>query len=402
MFLAIASSQVSAQQAYIDGSPLSVVDASTNTVSASLGHMGTFDGIKPGTTGANLYAFNETLGRLYMININTSAFEDSVSLPGLIYDFLPASGNTLYFSHNPTSRIYKMDLSTKTVVDSSVAMGGSGSVRFVRRPGSAEIWIHKEYELFHFTEASMTLTNIQSNVPSNQYIGGEMVFDSTGSNVYYFSQGFGQDGILYKMDATTKQVTDSLITPNANGNLKIVLPATDGTLYMTFFGLWPNEPMYLYRGLSSTMTITDSLPMPHKPFYMAVRPGSQELWISYHYDAKVGVLDLANNLASIDSVTVGIHPKKIVFVHPTNNVSATQQNTQKVTVYPNPGTGVFQLEGDWKEGVGFSLADLTGRTIVSGSLPLTGMVDLSDFAPGVYLLRIDDGRTPQTIRIIKQ
>jgi hypothetical protein len=247
----------------------------------------------------------------------------------------------------------------------------------------------------------MTLTPISNGVPSNQYIAGDMVFDSSGSKVYYFSQPFGGDGILYRMDATSKTIEDSLITPNALGGLKTVFPATSGMLYMTYFGLWPNEPDKVYIGQDATMTLTDSVTLPHKPFYMAQRPGTQELWISYHYDAMVGMLDLSNNLMVLDSVTVGANPKRIVFTNAPNAVSQVAE-TEGAGILPNPGNGLFRIVTTHPvAGAIYSVTDMTGRKISAGKLTENQVADLTAIPNGLYLIQVSHRDGGYCFRVVK-
>jgi hypothetical protein len=249
----------------------------------------------------------------------------------------------------------------------------------------------------------MSLTAIPGGVPSSQYIQGGITFDSTGGKAYYFSKAMGQVGKLYQMDATTKVKIDSLETPDVLGGLKaLTLSGDDTTMYIAYWGLWPNEPSKIYIGHSGSMQLTDSVAVPHKPFTMVERPNTNELWVVYHYDAMIGILDRTNNLASLDSIDVGTSPKNILFAPVPNNVTEVKA-TKALTIYPNPSTGLFRIDASQlPAGATYSVTDMTGREIAKGNFGTSAVINLGNQNAGIYILRMQNGESVQYTNLVKQ
>lgn len=83
------------------------------------------------------------------------------------------------------------------------------------------------------------------------------------------------------------------------------------------------------------------------------------------------------------------------------NNAIDPSNIQAANIYPNPTTGVVHVEGAVNE---VTVYDLTGRQIQaakqSGNQPI--ILDLSDFASGIYTLHLTGSGTTAIKRIVKQ
>ncbi len=110
--------------------------------------------------GSKLFAYNETLKRLYIIDAVTNGLIDSVTFTTFMGDFTPSPGNTFYYSDNPTTRIYKVDWATKARIDSSTAFC-SGTANLIPRPGTSDIWVTIDNKIHVFNHTSMALTQCQ-------------------------------------------------------------------------------------------------------------------------------------------------------------------------------------------------------------------------------------------------
>jgi hypothetical protein len=354
-----------AQKTFVDGMPLSIIDGNTKTV---IGNVDTqnFDGIKLSSDGILLFAYKELFKQILIIDAASNVVTDTLSFVNNVYDFEPGSSGYLYYSENPTTYIYKLDLTTKTVVD-SVSLNQGGSAYLERRPGTDEIWTTKENQLYYFTINDMTLNTVSTGFAASEWIS-TLEFNSSGSLVYFFARAFGQDGELKKMDAVTKVITGTLATASSNGNLKYFLPSDDdATFYLNFWGVWPNEPSKLMVGNIATLVITDSLGLPYKPFDMFEHPNGNELWVVYHYNAKIGVLDRTNNLSIIDSIDVGANPKTIVFTDiVTENFEVLKEDINW-NIYPNPASSFVTIENEIEGEFNVTLRDVSGKIVMKKS-----------------------------------
>ena len=84
-----------------------------------------------------------------------------------------------------------------------------------------------------------------------------------------------------------------------------------------------------------------------------------------------------------------------------NDAVIDPSSIQAANIYPNPTTGVVHIEGAVNEVIVY---DLTGRQIQaakqSGNQPI--ILDLSDFASGIYTLHLTGSGTTAIKRIVKQ
>ena len=376
------------QKAYVDGTVMAVCNSNTHAVTSNIGHAGNFDGMELSADGSKLMGYNETLNRMYIINAATNALIDSFNFTKFIGNIVLGPGNTFYYSENPTNRIYKADWATKSILDSSTVFT-SGTAFMRNRPGTSEVWLAIDNKLYSFTHSSMSLTSIASKVSSSSYIANNsLVFNASGSTFYYMGSPNAGIGKLFKMDAATKAIQDSLLTSDWYGTVKNLTISSDTNMYITYFGMWPNEPSKIYRAKSNNMSagLKDSVNTPYKPFAMVEKPGSNELWVVYHYNAKIGILDKSNNLAAIDSITVGTNPKDVVFSNASVSVGEVKSALQ-ASVYPNPGNGLYHINSKLGD-AGYRIMDIAGKTIATGSFNGNVTIDISTAQQGVYYLQI--------------
>ncbi len=389
------------QKAFVDGTLMTVCNSNTHTVTGSIGHAGNFDGMELSADGSKLMAYNETINRMYIINAATNALIDSFSFTKYIGNIVLGPGSTFYYSENPTNRIYKGDWATKALVDSSTVFT-SGTAFMRNRPGTSDVWLAIDNKLYSFTHSSMALTSIPSRVSSSSYIANNsLVFNASGSTFYYMGSPNAGKGKLYKMDAATKAIQDSLQTSDWYGTVKNLTISNDTNMYITYFGAWPNEPSKIYRAKANSMNtgFTDSVNTPYKPFAMVEKPGSNELWVVYHYNKKIGILDKANNLSAIDSITVGSSPKDVVFSNLSVGISNTIALTSAV-VYPNPGNGLYYINSKLHEAK-YRVMDIAGRTVTTGSFEGNCKLDISNAQSGVYYLHIAADDNAQVVKLTK-
>lgn len=79
-----------------------------------------------------------------------------------------------------------------------------------------------------------------------------------------------------------------------------------------------------------------------------------------------------------------------------------------ISVYPNPGTGIYQLEVGEEADVRYTVQDLQGRTIVTGNVnnelgegPVNKELDISSSANGTYIVKVYVNDEVKNIRLIK-
>jgi hypothetical protein len=94
-------------------------------------------------------------------------------------------------------------------------------------------------------------------------------------------------------------------------------------------------------------------------------------------------------------------PSNIIIVYPTG-ITLTGNN-KAVTVYPNPATNelFIEMEGA-NEKVNFEILNSSGQIVFEGTLIEKTVIQTTGFAPGIYLLKLGDGKTFEFIKVLKK
>lgn len=84
------------------------------------------------------------------------------------------------------------------------------------------------------------------------------------------------------------------------------------------------------------------------------------------------------------------------------STSELLDNKKKINVYPNPVSDILTIEyaGNNKE-IGFYILNSIGQIVFSGRLADKTIVQTSTFSPGIYLIKLDTGKTIEFNKIIK-
>lgn len=78
-------------------------------------------------------------------------------------------------------------------------------------------------------------------------------------------------------------------------------------------------------------------------------------------------------------------------------------NNSEIKIYPNPATGLINIETDIREYGDLFIYDAFGRLLVSDSFELGGelQINVSSFPPGLYILKMNTSSYTQTARFVK-
>jgi hypothetical protein len=92
-----------------------------------------------------------------------------------------------------------------------------------------------------------------------------------------------------------------------------------------------------------------------------------------------------------------------VFVVRQQGTSDDEDNQSDFSVYPNPSTdGYFYVEMAF-ESANYDVSDMAGKVIKAGVVTQNdNRIDLSDFAKGIYILRLSSNSHMVTIKMIRQ
>ena len=85
-------------------------------------------------------------------------------------------------------------------------------------------------------------------------------------------------------------------------------------------------------------------------------------------------------------------------------VTIIEENVfSSIIIYPNPVTNELIIEAkDNKEAINFEILNSLGQTIYKGDLIEKTVVQTTNFSPGVYLIKLENGKTFEFKKIVKQ
>lgn len=122
-----------------------------------------------------------------------------------------------------------------------------------------------------------------------------------------------------------------------------------------------------------------------------------------------GKLIQGENGQTLEAKTAGVYKVSVTDANTCTGYSAEYTHSMvgiqelqgnNVKVYPNPSSGIFKLETNNFDGK-YMVFDQTGKVIVSGSTS-AGQIDLSNFATGVYFLKIVSGDKVYHAKLTKE
>jgi len=108
-----------------------------------------------------------------------------------------------------------------------------------------------------------------------------------------------------------------------------------------------------------------------------------------------------NPLFVVNKVHVGgATPSRLILPIDNTNTSISTYELQKVSVYPNPSSGIFNVQSAEKF-LEVKLMDLSGK-FLELKYDNLGSFDISEFQKGVYILLIKTEKGIISKKIIKQ
>jgi hypothetical protein len=84
-------------------------------------------------------------------------------------------------------------------------------------------------------------------------------------------------------------------------------------------------------------------------------------------------------------------------------ISAVENKDNVFSVYPNPANDIVYLRHQYSQSkdIQVVLTDITGKQLVTVNAAGGLSIDMSKYAPGMYMLRVNDGEVSQTIKLQK-
>jgi len=140
--------------------------------------------------------------------------------------------------------------------------------------------------------------------------------------------------------------------------------------------------------------------------------GSYSIELSYHEgiftegqkiyleDTYEDVIHNLNEGAYSFTQTTGTNINDRFILRFTNSALSNEDTTlSQVKIYPNPSTGVFNIAYYGSETLQYTIYDLTGKTVMTGT---GNQIDLSHQAIGMYFAKITDGSAVRTLKLVRE
>ncbi|MBI2721304.1 MAG: T9SS type A sorting domain-containing protein [Bacteroidetes bacterium] len=91
-----------------------------------------------------------------------------------------------------------------------------------------------------------------------------------------------------------------------------------------------------------------------------------------------------------------------IVVNPCTGIDSKAIASSELSVYPNPNTGIFTLELNNGAAKTVVVTDLTGRVILTETSTANKLnINISNFANGVYFVKVQSNSTVEVIRVVK-
>ncbi len=119
-------------------------------------------------------------------------------------------------------------------------------------------------------------------------------------------------------------------------------------------------------------------------------------WQSSSYNETLTAICFSNNVGYIAT-----YSSQILKNVPVSGIESTDVN-KVIKVYPNPVSDELNIEVDGIiEDLNFEISNAIGQVVFKGDLVKKAIIKTSSFAPGIYLLKLENGKTIEFKKIIK-
>ena len=173
----------------------------------------------------------------------------------------------------------------------------------------------------------------------------------------------------------------------------MISPALTDATTLTF---WARELTDQYGG--ETMRVLYSTTSNDPSAFQLIQQESVSSvdWSEYSYNLPAGTKYVAINCASNDIFALFIDDVTIN----AGNVAIAENNTNNVSIYPNPATSVLNINADGYRTV--EIVNVLGQTVYTANATSNMQVNVSKLNNGVYFVRLNGANGTYTQKLIKK
>ncbi|RXR20587.1 T9SS type A sorting domain-containing protein [Flavobacterium amnicola] len=222
--------------------------------------------------------------------------------------------------------------------------------------------------------SSMSITSDGStNSPSGEEV--DKIID--GSTATKFLDFDYSDGLAFIVNTGSASITDGIRITTANDS--------EGRDPMNFEVLGSND------GTSFTSIASNTIPCITDRFFERTFTFSNSTSYSYYKIVFTDQCFSENSLQLAEVQLIGSSLSTSDFSY-----------TNKINVYPNPSTGIFNINIDTNATI--EIYDLIGKQITSKKIEVgISQIDMGNYNAGIYLLKVtNENNQSKTMKIVKQ
>jgi len=332
--------------------------------------------------------FASSSSKHHIYFINPSTYDITDSLAHTVY-YITATNepNTLFARTD--SGLCRINTLTKTITDS---VNIADAFHVAERPNSKEVWVgaNNKVVVVDYTSGLNATPFTYSGVATDN---GDIRFTAGGTIAYKLAWTSEK---LYKINAATKIVMDSLTCSSSPGNLEVSRDSSK--VFITFPG---DKKIRIYA--TSSMTIIDSIDCgTREPFDIYNHPTRNEIWVVNHFKDSVTVFNDAT-YAQIAALPVTGSPHALAFSLGTTAAGNINTTAATIAAYPNPVSNSITVTGIIA-GDNIRAYDVAGHELFT--IIVTGTqqtFDISSLGTGIYIMQVlsKEGNRKASLSITK-
>jgi hypothetical protein len=240
------------------------------------------------------------------------------------------------------------------------------------------------------------------DVSTSFYVWKNMIMSGTGADASYRTS-VSEDGT--KVYVVGSMTGDANIKCNSVGNVGTIPSVSSGAFANGFFVAFNLSPNSLFDwewlGDDNNHSVTTGVaPISDEEVYTC---GAFRSYFLYDQFANVMLsnTNFGTNEGFFTLYNSGLAPR---YAGPQHEQSLMGQTRLNVKAWPNPATDNINISLEHNGVATLEVLDLSGRSVLN-TQQVTGTqtnIDLSQLEGGVYLVRVTEGNSSETVRVTKQ
>ena len=113
-------------------------------------------------------------------------------------------------------------------------------------------------------------------------------------------------------------------------------------------------------------------------------------------------VDVPHHFTVTGTSSQGCTDTDVIVIQVSSCLSVGEERMSPVTLYPNPTTGVFRLNG-LTASAAITVTDITGKTLMRITAESEqGVIDLTPYDAGIYFVTVSLNQARHVVKVIKE